>query len=70
MIGTKLAHYEVTQRLGSGGMGDVYKARDPRLNRDVAIKVLPERLATNVKLRERFQCEAEAIANLQHPHIC
>jgi len=70
MIGSKLAHYEITQHLGSGGMGDVYRARDPRLNRDVAIKTLPQRLAMNGKLRERFQREAETIANLQHPNIC
>ncbi|MBI3933362.1 MAG: PD40 domain-containing protein, partial [Acidobacteria bacterium] len=68
--GTKLGPYEVLSQIGAGGMGEVYKARDTRLNRDVAIKVLPEHLALNAALRQRFQREAETIANLKHPHIC
>src|SRR6185436_11290857 len=68
--GTKLGPYEVLSQIGAGGMGEVYKAHDTRLNRDVAIKVLPEHLALNADLRERFQREAETIANLNHPNIC
>jgi len=68
--GAKLGPYEILSALGAGGMGEVYKARDTRLNRDVAIKVLPEHLALNAELRERFQREAETIANLHHPNIC
>src|SRR3990172_8562227 len=67
---TKPGPYEVLSQVGAGGMGEVYKARDTRLNRDVAIKVLPEHLALNAELRERFQREAGTIANLKHPHIC
>src|SRR3990170_7123873 len=68
--GTMLGPYEVLAQIGAGGMGEVYKGLDTRLNRDVAIKVLPEHLALNAELRERFQREAETIANLKHPHIC
>jgi eukaryotic-like serine/threonine-protein kinase len=68
--GTRLGPYEITARIGAGGMGEVYKGRDTRLGRDVAIKVLPEHLALNTELRERFQREAETIANLKHPNIC
>ena len=68
--GTMLGPYEVLAQIGAGGMGEVYKGLDTRLNRDVAIKVLPEHLALNAELRERFQREAETIANLKHAHIC
>ena len=68
--GTMLGPYEVLAQIGAGGMGEVYKGLDTRLNRDVAIKVLPEHLALNAELRERFQREAETIAKLNHPNIC
>src|SRR6202795_506338 len=67
--GTRLGPYEILSPLGSGGMGEVYRARDPRLNRDVAIKVLPQAFATEVA-RERFQHEAHAASALNHPNIC
>jgi serine/threonine protein kinase len=65
-----LGSYEVVSLLGSGGMGEVYRARDARLDRDVAIKVLPENLATDPDRVRRFQQEARAIGALNHPHIC
>ena len=65
--GTKLGPLEILSQIGAGGMGEVYKARDTRLERIVAIKVLPAHLAGSVALRERFKREAETIANLQHP---
>jgi Tol biopolymer transport system component/predicted Ser/Thr protein kinase len=68
--GTKLGAYEVVAQIGAGGMGEVYSARDTRLNRDVAIKVLPAHLANKPELRERFEREARTIASLNHPHIC
>src|SRR5579863_9936070 len=68
--GTKLGPYEVTGAIGAGGMGEVYKARDTRLDRIVAIKVLPAHLADRAELRERFDREAKTIASLNHPHIC
>ena len=68
--GIRLGPYEILSALGAGGMGEVYKARDTRLNRFVAIKVLPVHLAEEPDLRERFQREAETIAKLNHPHIC
>ena len=68
--GTMLGPYEVLSQIGAGGMGEVYKGRDTRLERIVAIKVLPGHLASRAELRERFDREARAIANLQHPHIC
>jgi serine/threonine protein kinase len=69
-VGTKLGPYEVQQPLGSGGMGEVYRARDTRLGRDVAIKVLPAHLSSNPDLRQRMEREARAISSLNHPHIC
>ena len=69
-IGTKLGPYEITAPIGAGGMGEVYKARDTRLDRTVAIKVLPAHLADKPEVRERFEREAKAIASLNHPHIC
>ncbi len=68
--GARLGAYEVVALLGAGGMGEVYKARDTRLNRTVAIKVLPEHLRDNPDLKQRFEREAQAVAALEHPHIC
>ena len=68
--GTRLGSYEITAQIGAGGMGDVYRARDSRLDRDVAIKVLADALATDSTFRERFEREARAVASLNHPHIC
>ena len=69
-VGTRFGPYEVVAALGAGGMGEVYKARDTRLERTVAIKVLPEILARDPQYRERFEREARAISHLDHPHIC
>jgi len=68
--GARLGPYEVTAQIGAGGMGEVYKARDTRLDRTVAIKILPETLAADPQFRERFDREARAISQLTHPHIC
>jgi len=68
--GKKLGPYEILSALGAGGMGEVYRARDTRLGRDVAIKILSERLSSNPDLRARFEREARAISALSHPHIC
>jgi serine/threonine protein kinase len=68
--GTRLGPYEITSMLGSGGMGEVYRAHDSRLERDVAIKVLPAHVAEREDLRQRFEREARAISSLHHPHIC
>src|ERR1700731_4087852 len=68
--GTRLGPYEIESPLGAGGMGEVYRARDTRLDRDVAIKVLPAHLSQNTELRARFEREARAISGLQHPNIC
>jgi eukaryotic-like serine/threonine-protein kinase len=68
--GTKLGPYEIVAPLGAGGMGEVYRARDTRLGRDVAIKVLPSHLSSNPDLKARFEREAKAISALSHPHIC
>jgi eukaryotic-like serine/threonine-protein kinase len=68
--GTKLGPYEILSSLGAGGMGEVYRARDTRLERIVAIKILPERFSDRSELRERFEREARTIASLNHPHIC
>ena len=68
--GARLGHYEVISPIAAGGMGEVYKARDPRLNRTVAIKVLPAHISERAELRERFEREARAIAAFNHPHIC
>jgi eukaryotic-like serine/threonine-protein kinase len=68
--GTKLGPYEILAPLGAGGMGEVYRAKDTRLDRTVAIKVLPSHLSTDPALRQRFEREAKAISSLQHSHIC
>src|SRR5258706_8913693 len=68
--GTKLGPHEIIAPLGAGGMGEVYRARDTRLDRTVAIKVLPEHLSAKPQLRERFEREARAVSSLNHPHIC
>ena len=67
--GRRLGRYEIVSILGSGAMGEVYKARDPRLSRDVAIKILPPSVASDHQWRERFEREARAIAALSHPHV-
>src|SRR5690242_15810702 len=68
--GAKLGPYEILCPLGAGGMGEVYRARDTRLERDVAIKVLPGHLSADPALRQRLEREAKAISRLAHPHIC
>ena len=68
--GTKLGPYEIQAPLGAGGMGEVYRARDTRLGRDVAIKVLPAHLSSNPDLRQRMEREARSISSLNHPNIC
>jgi Tol biopolymer transport system component/tRNA A-37 threonylcarbamoyl transferase component Bud32 len=68
--GSKLGPYEIVAPLGAGGMGEVYKARDTRLDRTVAIKILPQHLSANADLKQRFEREAKLISSLQHPHIC
>src|SRR5215831_5845955 len=67
--GARLGPYEILSLLGAGGMGEVYRARDTRLDRNVAIKVLPERLSGDPKALERFEREAKAVAALSHPNI-
>src|SRR5256714_5906766 len=68
--GTRLGPYEILAPLGAGGMGEVYKARDTRLDRTVAIKILPQALAADAQFRDRFDREARTISQLDHPHIC
>ncbi len=68
--GTTLGPYEILSPIGAGGMGEVYKARDTRLDRTVAIKVLPEHVAADPDLKQRFEREAKTISSLNHPHIC
>src|SRR5882724_6196611 len=68
--GAKLGPYEIVAQLGAGGMGEVYRARDTRLERDVAVKVLPASLASDANLRRRLEREAKAVSKLSHPHIC
>jgi serine/threonine protein kinase len=68
--GTKLGPYEIQSPLGAGGMGEVYRARDTRLERDVAVKVLPANLSSDPSLRQRLEREAKAVSKLSHPHIC
>src|SRR5438270_715685 len=68
--GTRLGPYEIVSPIGAGGMGEVYRARDTRLDRSVAVKVLPTEFAQNAQLRARFEREAKTISQLTHPHIC
>src|ERR1700679_2777859 len=67
--GTKLGPYEILAPIGAGGMGEVYRARDTRLDREVAVKVLPEALAQDPKRLAWFEREAKVLASLNHPHI-
>ena len=69
MIGKKIAHYSVTAKLGQGGMGEVYRATDAKLGRDVALKLLPEAFASDGERMARFQREAQVLASLNHPNI-
>jgi len=69
LIGRKISHYSVTTKLGEGGMGEVYRATDTRLNREVALKVLPEAFSSDAARMARFQREAQVLASLNHPHI-
>jgi eukaryotic-like serine/threonine-protein kinase len=68
--GTKLGPYEVLEPLGAGGMGEVYRARDTRLDRTIAIKILPAQFSSDPVHKQRFEREAKAISSLNHPHIC
>src|SRR5512144_20761 len=68
--GHRLGPYEIAAPLGAGGMGEVYRAKDTRLGRDVAVKVLPQHLSSNSEIRARFEREARTVSSLNHPHIC
>jgi eukaryotic-like serine/threonine-protein kinase len=68
--GTRLGPYEIEAAIGAGGMGEVYRAKDTRLERTVAVKVLPSHLAASAEVRQRFEREAKTISSLSHPHIC
>ena len=70
LVGKRISHYEIIERIGAGGMGEVFLARDTRLGRHVAIKILPASFAHDDELRGRFEREARAISSLSHPHIC
>ncbi len=69
MIGQTLSHYKIIDKLGEGGFGEVYLAEDSRLDRKVALKILPQHLSERAELRERFEREARAVSSLNHPHI-
>ena len=69
MIGKSIAHYKITAKIGAGGMGEVYRASDSRLGRDVALKVLPEEFARDADRMARFEREAHLLASLNHPNI-
>ncbi len=69
MVGTTIGHYKVLEKIGEGGMGEVYRATDTKLNRDVALKILPEQFASDSQRMARFQREAEVLASLDHPNI-
>jgi eukaryotic-like serine/threonine-protein kinase len=68
--GTKLGPYEIQSPLGAGGMGEVYSARDTRLDRVVAIKILPAHLSQSAEAKSRFDREARAVSSMSHPNIC
>ncbi len=68
--GTKLGPYEILSPLGVGGMGEVYRARDTRLDRSVAVKILPSHLSEDAEAKQRFDREARTISSLNHPNIC
>jgi serine/threonine protein kinase len=68
--GSRLGPYEILELAGAGGMGEVYKAKDTRLERTVAIKVLPPHASASADVKQRFEREAQTIASLKHPHIC
>jgi Tol biopolymer transport system component len=70
LSGKRLGPYEILSAIGAGGMGEVYRARDTRLERIVAVKILPDHLSERAELRERFEREARTVASLNHPHIC
>src|SRR5262245_54586941 len=70
MIGKRVGPYEVLAKLGEGGMGEVYRAKDTRLGRDVAVKVLSAHLSTDAAAKARFEREAKAASSLNHPNIC
>ncbi len=69
MLGKTLSHYKIIEKIGQGGMGEVYRATDTKLNRDVALKILPERFASDTQRMGRFQREAQVLASLSHPNI-
>jgi serine/threonine protein kinase len=70
MVGTTISHYKVLEKIGEGGVGGVYLAADSRLDRTVALKILPQHLSDRAELRERFEREARAVSSLNHSHIC
>ena len=70
LSGTRLGPYEIIAPIGAGGMGEVYRARDTRLDRQVAVKILPSEFAQNAQFKVRFEREAKTISQLNHPHIC
>ncbi|HZI94508.1 MAG TPA: protein kinase [Patescibacteria group bacterium] len=70
VAGTRLGPYEIVDPLGAGGMGEVYRAKDTRLGREVAVKVLPQHLSESPEVRARFEREARTVSSLNHPHIC
>ena len=69
MIGSSLSHFKITAKLGEGGMGEVYRAEDSKLGREVAIKVLPEAVANDAERLARFEREAKVLASLNHPNV-
>ena len=66
MVGKTISHYKILEKIGEGGMGEVYRATDTKLNRDVALKILPQQFASDIQRMARFQREAEVLASLDH----